>query len=130
MSYSSRETVRAWHEALNGGETERLVALSHPEIEVGGPRGAGNGHDLLLAWVERANVTLRPLRFFDDVGTAVVEEAAVWSFPGTGEPDSRSTVASVFTVEDGIVTRVIRHEDLPSALRSAGLDEPRETGAV
>ena len=32
------QTVRTWHEALNGGDWERLVALSDPEVEVGGPR--------------------------------------------------------------------------------------------
>jgi hypothetical protein len=124
------ETVRAWHEALNGGDTERLLTLSHPDIEVGGPRGAGNGSDLLLAWVERANVTLQPLRYFEGGETVVAEEAAEWSFPGTDEPRSRSTVASVFTVSDGVITSVIRHDGLPDALRSADLDASRETGVV
>lgn len=130
MSRSPLETVRAWHEALNGGETERLLTLSHPEIEIGGPRGAGKGSVLLLAWVERANVTLQPLRYFEGDETVVAEEAAEWSFPGTDEPRSRSTVTSVFTVADGVVTSVIRHDALKDALRSADLDASRETGAA
>lgn len=35
--------VEAWQEALNSGAIEGLVTLSHPDIEVGGPRGTGRG---------------------------------------------------------------------------------------
>ena len=32
--------VEDWHDALNRGDSDRLVDLSHPEVEVGGSRGA------------------------------------------------------------------------------------------
>jgi hypothetical protein len=47
MNASELRVVEAWHEALNGGEVDRLVDLSHPEVEVGGPRGTGRGAQLL-----------------------------------------------------------------------------------
>jgi hypothetical protein len=50
--------VEAWHEALNEGEVDRLVGLSHPDVEVGGPRGTRRGARLLREWVDRANVRL------------------------------------------------------------------------
>jgi hypothetical protein len=37
------EIVRAWHEAVNRGDAEAVVALSHDDIEVGGPRGSALG---------------------------------------------------------------------------------------
>ena len=40
---ADEETLRVvdgWHAALNAGDTERLVALSHPDVEIIGPRGA------------------------------------------------------------------------------------------
>ena len=37
------QTVNDWHEALNSADVDRLVALSHPGVEVGGPRHAIGG---------------------------------------------------------------------------------------
>ena len=43
-------TVRAWHQALNAGDVDRLVALSSEDVEVGGPRGATRGAQALREW--------------------------------------------------------------------------------
>ena len=116
-------TVLAWHEALNAGDADRLAALSHPDVELGGPRGPARGRQVLKDWVRRANVTMAPLRSFHSGRTVVVEEAATWRDAGTGEKTGEATVATVFTVEDGLVAALNRHESLEDALRSAGLEE-------
>jgi ketosteroid isomerase-like protein len=41
------ETVLAWHEALNAGDADRVASLSHPEVEIGGPRGPARGRQVL-----------------------------------------------------------------------------------
>jgi hypothetical protein len=43
------QTVNDWHEALNSADVDRLVALSHPGVEVGGPRGTAHGTRILRA---------------------------------------------------------------------------------
>ena len=68
--------VEAWHEALNSGDADRIVALSQPNVEVGGPRGAGHGAGLLREWVGRANIRLEPRRVFHKADTVVVEQKA------------------------------------------------------
>ena len=78
---------------------------------------------MLKDWVRRANVTMAPLRSFHSGRTVVVEEAATWRDAGTGEKTGEATVATVFTVEDGLVAALNRHESLEDALRSAGLEE-------
>jgi ketosteroid isomerase-like protein len=70
--------VEKWHEALNAGDFERPVALSHPDVEVVGPRGTGRGAGLLREWVARANIRLEPRRVFQREETVVVEEEAEW----------------------------------------------------
>lgn len=117
------QTVLAWHGALNSGDLERLVGLSHPDIEVGGPRGTSHGAQILRGWVDRANIHLEPGRIFHESDAVVVEQAAEWV---SAEPGSRQTVASAFLVRDGLVTSVLRHPDLASALRAADLDEADE----
>lgn len=116
-------TVVAWHEALNAGDVERLVNLSHPDVEVGGPRGTGRGAELLREWVDRANIQLVPRRFFGRAETIVVEQEAAWRSANTGEVTGGQTIASVFVVRGGRVASVVRRDDLTGALSEAGLGE-------
>jgi len=116
------EAVLRWHEALNAGDADRVASLSHPEVEVGGPRGSARGRHVLKDWVGRANVSLEPLRLFRRGPTVVVEEAATWRDAQTGETTGEATVATVFALDGGQVAGVIRHNGLEDALRSAGLD--------
>jgi hypothetical protein len=118
--------VLAWHAALNGGDADRLVALSHDDVEMGGPRGAAYGVGTLREWVDRAGIVLEPGRLFRRGGTVVVEERAAWR-PAAGEtPGEPTAVASVFAVEEGRVRRVVRHDGLAAALAAAGLAEEDE----
>ena len=117
------QTVTAWHEALNSADVDRLVALSHPEVEVGGPRGTARGAQILREWVDRANIHLEPLRVFHEADTVVVEQEAEWQ---SADPGGRQRVASVFVVRDGLVTGVVRYPDLASAMRAANLDASHE----
>jgi ketosteroid isomerase-like protein len=117
------QTVIAWHEALNSGDVERLIALSHPNVEVGGPRGTARGAQVLREWVDRANINLEPGRILHEADTVVVEQEAEWV---SAEPGSRQRVASVFLVHDGLVTSVVRYPGLAEALRAADFDETRE----
>jgi ketosteroid isomerase-like protein len=110
-------TIRAWHAALNAGALERLLALSADDVEVGGPRGSGRGAQLLSAWVARSGIQLDPLRIFERSSTAAVEQDARW--PGDAQVHR---LASVFRVEHGTITSVIRYPDLPSALAAAEIE--------
>ena len=121
--------VKDWHEALNG-DPDRLVELSHPDVEVGGPRGSGHGTRLLREWVDRANISLEPRRFFHRAETVVVEEEAEWRSAETGEATGSQTAGSVFVVRDGRVARVMRYDDLAGALRAANIDGSHEVGVV
>lgn len=128
MTAPDLETVLAWHEALNADEAGRLAALSHTDVELGGPRGPARGRQVLKEWVGRANIRLEPLRSFHRGRTVVVEEEATWRDARTGEKTAGATVATVFTVQDGLVASVVRHDDLGDALRAAGLEESDRVG--
>lgn len=127
MSSPVIPTVRAWHEALNGGDVERLVELSDPEVEVGGPRGSGRGSALLREWVDRANIHIQPERMFHDAEKVVMEQRAHWRDAETGETTGSQTVASVFIVRGGKVASVLRYDTLPDALDAAGIDWKNES---
>jgi ketosteroid isomerase-like protein len=121
MTTIAIETVLAWHAALNQADVERLLSLSTDNVEVGGPRGACHGADLLRDWLARASVRLEPRRIFCRNQMVVVDQAARWP-TADGQRADPQEVASVFRVEDGRVASVLRHLDLASALHAAGLD--------
>jgi ketosteroid isomerase-like protein len=111
------QTVRAWHQALNAGELDRLLALSATDVEVGGPRGNEHGRDLLRDWFGRAEIRLEPISLQTQGAAVVVEQDARWL-----DDTEPQRVASVFRVRDGLVTSVIRYPDVTTALRS--IDHP------
>lgn len=119
--------VEEWHEALNAGDVDRLVELSTPDVEVGGPRGTGRGTELLRDWVARAGISMEPREIFHRARTVVVGAEARWRDAGTGGLTGGQVVGSVFVVRDGRVSRVVRYPDLASALSAAGLDGSCET---
>jgi hypothetical protein len=112
--------VRAWHEAVNRGDADALVALCDEDIEVGGPRGSARGSALLRDWLDRAGIQLEPRRWFASPAELVVEQVATWRGPD-GKASDPQTVASSFIVEEGLVTRTIRYGSLTDALAATGL---------
>lgn len=112
--------------ALNSGDIERLVSLSHPDIEIEGPRGTGRGTQLLREWAGRAGIRLDPRRVFHRADKVVVEQQAEWRSPETGETTGTQTLASAFVVRNDRVVSVSRYSALTEALSAVDLDESHE----
>jgi hypothetical protein len=112
--------VRAWHEAVNRGDGDALVALSDDDIEVGGPRGSARGSAVLRDWLGRAGIQLEPRRWFASPAELVVEQVATWRGPD-GVVTDPEIVASSFTVEEGRVRRTVRYGSLEEALAASSL---------
>jgi hypothetical protein len=116
------KVVQNWHTALNQGKVDEMVALVQPDVEVGGPRGSTKGADIVREWFGRANVRLNPLQFFSTEYIVVVEELGEW-LAENGEVLSIQVVATHFTVADGLISRIMRYDNLQTALEHAGLKE-------
>lgn len=124
---SALNLVAGWHTALNSGQVDHLVELVHPAVEVGGPRGKTQGAEVVKEWFGRANIRLIPLRYFNRQNVVVVEEQAEWLSPETGQVTGSQVVASVFTLTDGLISSILRYENLETALRESGLDRKDES---
>ena len=123
MTVDVLAVVEAWQNAASAKDVEGLLAVSDPDIEVVGPRGVAQGHGILREWIARAGLQIHSKRAFVRGDVAVVEQNAVWHSAETGEKLSESVIASVFHVENDLVTYFSRHETLESALQEAELTE-------
>lgn len=121
MADSALTIVQAWHSALNAGEVDQMMRRIHPQVEIGGPRGVASGADIVREWFGRANVRLLPQRWFARDDRVVVEEMGEWLSPETGEVIGSQLVASIFSVDGGQITRIVRHDTLTEALADADL---------
>jgi hypothetical protein len=119
---SALDIVDRWHTALNTGQVDQMIELVHPAVEVGGPRGKTQGAAVVKEWFGRANIRLIPLRYFNRQNVVVVEEQGEWLSPETGQVTGSQVVASVFAVTDGLITVILRYDNLEIALREGGLD--------
>jgi hypothetical protein len=112
--------VDAFERAVNEGNADQVVELALGNVEVGGPRGRGHGHELLREWVERAGIQLSTSRIFERGGVIVAEQAAHWGPPEEAGPETH-TIATEFVVREGRIAAVVRYDDLESALEATGL---------
>ncbi len=129
MTTGALGIVEAWQLAVNGAEVADAVALMAERVEVSGPRGEGlmPAHEL-GTWMVRSGFTATPLRWFcGGNGTVVVEQDARWVDRETGQERGRAVVASRFDVDDGVVSRIVRHDEgLQAALGAADLGSANE----
>jgi ketosteroid isomerase-like protein len=119
MTTSEIATVLAWHDALNTGDLDTLVALSSDDIDVGDSHGAVQGHEALREWASKSGITAEPGRMYVHDGVVVVEQQVRYA----SKPDEVTTMASAFRVVRDHVTSVFRHHNVASALAATDLTE-------
>jgi hypothetical protein len=118
--------AQAWQDAVNAQDEARLIELSHPEIEIVGPRGVARGHEVLLLWLGRAGLSLETKRIFAGEESVVFAQHGVWHTPETGVVQGEAEVFTSFRIAGGQVTELARYDTLAEALGRAGLSEADE----
>jgi len=123
------EVVQLWLDAVNRRDGATLEALSHPEVEIVGPRGAGLMPRVVLSdWLLRAGFSAESQRWFcGGNGVVVVEQVAVWHDVISGVEQERRVTGSRFEVRDGLVASYARHDaGAAEAVTRAGLEWERD----
>jgi SnoaL-like protein len=117
----SAETVLAWIDAVNAGDTERALELTTPDVAIVGPRGTGRGREVLRAWLGQAGATFVTRAIYTGSDTAVVDQRGIWRDPTSGAILGEADVATRFRVVAGQVAEIQRYESVAAALRDASL---------
>jgi hypothetical protein len=125
-SNTSTAMVLAWQEAVNQKDTEGLLALSDPHIEMVGPRGSAYGHAILRDWLGRAGLGMKSQRLYAKGNTVVVAQHGVWRSVETGDLIGEADIASHFRVVGQQIAYYARYDSLADALHAANLTEADE----
>ena len=118
---TAKEIVGKWHDALNQGDLDTLMALVAEDVDVSGPHGTTHGAAIVREWFGRANVRLIPLAYYTREQRIVVEEEGEWIDPISGVVTGSQRVATYFVVAQGMITHILRHDQLEVALAEANL---------
>lgn len=104
--------VRDWIEAVNRRDIQALLALSHPEIEIIGPRGSAKGHEVLTDWLARAGLSFETRRLWVEDDNILAEQHGVWE-PEYAGPRGEADFVSVFKLSQGLILSYER-QDTPA----------------
>lgn len=118
--------VKEWHDAINNKNKDGISDLIKENVKIGGPKGEVEGRNEMLEWIDRAQISLIPKRYFVKNNIVIAEEFGEWHSPETGEVIGSQVVASVFIIENNLITSVYRYEDIIRAFEATGLSEKDE----
>lgn len=112
------DVVTAFEHATSTADPDAAAALVTADVEIGGPPGVTHGVDLLREWVSRVGIRLTHTRLYGASTVVVAEQRARWP----ADP-AEHLIGMLFEFRDGLLCRVVRYDDLASALAAAGLTE-------
>lgn len=115
------DLVRQWHDSVNAEDVEGALAICHPDVAIGGPRGVATGVELVRQWLVRTGIHLEPQETSVDHGRVTVRELARWRAledapdgAPTGDPVQTWVVFDV-DVPGGLITALRRYETAEDA---------------
>jgi ketosteroid isomerase-like protein len=131
MSQENVEIVRRAWEAAERRDTEVVFALYDPDIvwqsHYGPVSGTYHGHEgvrqFFHEWTEALESFRAHAEEFIDAGDSVVVCAMVWARGRGSGVEAEMPQGFLYTVKDGLVTRIEIFEGKERALAAAGLGE-------
>ena len=129
MARENVDIVRAGLDAYNRGDREAMLKDMAPDFELDMSRSIGlqrgvYGVEQMLEWLDDVAQAFESHRIdaedFIATGDLVVVPTTVHA-RGRDGVEATARTANVYTLRDGLVTRICMYQDLPEALEAAGL---------
>jgi ketosteroid isomerase-like protein len=123
---SQNESVRRFYDAFNSEDLDGFVAVLHPHVELQTARGLKIGREEARDWATRApdghlhqRIVIEDLVEHHNHVVALVRKQ--WWWDDGREPAHDEELATLFTFEEGLISRVQPFHDRNEALRAAGI---------
>lgn len=119
MAEDPEQPARAFVEAFNDRDLDRLVEIVDPEVELHSMRGTVRGREAARDWATRApggvQQTIEIVGSEAAPGMILLDIDRVWHWDEDGSYASTDEMAWLFEVEDGLVTSWRPFEDRAEA---------------
>ncbi len=123
---SQTDSVRRYYDAFNSEDIEAFAATLHPRVELQTARGLRIGRDEACAWATRSpdghlhqRIAIEQLIEHRDHVVALVRKQ--WWWDDGREPAHDEELATVFTFDDGLISRVQPFHARDEAMAAAGI---------
>lgn len=116
---TSKTLAQQFLDLFNARKRDDLLKILHPALRYNGRKE--DGIHLLTEWIDRANTTMTPLRWFGTDELTVVEVDVVWTSATTSEETDRAVWALAFGFADDKIASISRYADVGEAVTKMGL---------
>jgi hypothetical protein len=124
---SQTNSVRRFYDAFNSEDLGAFASTLHRHVELQTARGLKIGRDEACAWATRApdghlhqRIVIEDLVEHHNHVVALIRKQ--WWWDDGREPAHDEQLATVFTFEDGLISRVQPFHDRDEALKAGGLE--------
>ncbi|MCH4827991.1 nuclear transport factor 2 family protein [Planococcus halocryophilus] len=107
-----------WIEKVNDKNIKAVLEVSDPHIELVGPRGVAEGHDILQKWIEQSGIHMETQDYYAKGDEVICVQKATWE-----HQSGHVTIYTYMQMRNGKVHRLGRYDTLDDAFGECHLSE-------
>ncbi|MDQ0429859.1 hypothetical protein QOZ98_002687 [Planomicrobium stackebrandtii] len=107
-----------WTTGVNERDIKGVLKVSDPHIELIGPRGIAEGHDILQQWIKESGIKMETQDYYAKGNEVVCVQKATWE-----NQNGHVTIYTFMDIRNGKVHRLGRYDTLDDAFGQCQLSE-------
>lgn len=107
-----------WTTGVNERNIKDVLEVSDPHIELVGPRGVAEGHNILQQWIKESGIKMETQDYYAKGNEVVCVQRATWE-----NQNGHVTIYTFMEIRDGKVHRLGRYDTLDDAFGQCELSE-------
>lgn len=107
-----------WTRKVNERDIKGVLEVSDPHIELIGPRGSAEGHDILRQWVEESGIKMETLDYYAKGNEVICVQRATWE-----NQNGHVMIYTFMDIRNKKVHRLGRYDTLDDAFGQCQLSE-------
>lgn len=107
-----------WTSKVNERDIKGVLEVSDPHIELVGPRGVAEGHDILERWIKDSGIKMETQGYYAKGNEVICVQKATWE-----NQNGHVTIYTFMEIRNGKVHRLGRYDTLDDAFGQCHLSE-------
>ena len=107
-----------WTRKVNERDIKGVLEVSDPHIELVGPRGTAEGHDILEQWIKESGIKMETKGHYAKGNEVICVQKATWE-----NQNGHVTIYTFMEIKNGKVHRLGRYDTLDDAFGQCQLSE-------